>query len=428
MPGVFVFEGELDLALLEYAFDELIARHESLRTIFREDEEGEVRQVILDTIPFNIACYDMQADETILKSLLQQAVAAPFELSAGPLLRAGLYQVGTNKWIFTFTIHHIISDGWSMNVFIKELLLFYNTASNPLSPLKIQYKDYAFWQQEQLSEAALEEHATYWLNQFSDELPVLVLPADKARPALKSYNGGIVYKTINRELTRGLKTLMQEQQSTLFMGLLCAVNTLLHRYSGQEDIIIGSPVAGREHIELEDQIGFYVNTLVLRTRFSGKDSYLELLENVKQITLNAYEHQVYPFDTLVDLLQLQRDLSRSPLFDVMVALQDKNSGPLQLNNLSVSEYTGHTHTVSKFDLLFNFSETGEEITTAITYNSDIYTKETIDRLSIHFVQLLEAVTNYSYQPIEELEYLSEAETARLLSVFNNTSVPYPSDK
>ncbi|SFF13415.1 HxxPF-repeated domain-containing protein, partial [Chitinophaga sp. CF118] len=428
MPGVFVFEGELDLALLEYAFDELIARHESLRTIFREDEQGEVRQVILDTVNFNL---DVREQSSDINNLIHEATAGGFDLSTGPLLRAGLYRIGDNKWIFTCTMHHIISDGWSMNVFIKELLLFYNTQTNPLSPLDIQYKDYASWQQEQLSGAALQEHVNYWLNQFAGELPVLELPSDKLRPSVKTYHGGIIHHTFNNSISTGIKTLSQQEGGTLFMGLLAAVNALLYRYTNQEDIIIGSPVAGREHIELENQIGFYVNTLALRTRFNGKNSYRELLKIVKNVSLGAYEHQIYPFDALVDELDLPRDMSRNALFDVMMVLQNNESSHLNeqsIPGLTISEYSGKRQHISKFDLQFTFVEKADALQLTITYNSDIYDPATGERLTQHLEQLLSAIIGNPSLPIEELEYLSEAETARLLSVFNNTSVPYPSDK
>ncbi|WP_255373632.1 condensation domain-containing protein, partial [Chitinophaga sp. CF118] len=432
MPGVFVFEGELDLALLEYAFDELIARHESLRTIFREDEQGEVRQVILDTMPFNIAGYDMQTDEVTLKSLLQQAVTAPFDLSTGPLLRAGLYQAGTNKWIFTCTMHHIISDGWSMNVLIKELLLFYNTASNPLSPLKIQYKDYASWQQDQLNSAALQIHKNYWLEQFSGELPVLELPSDKLRPSVKTYHGGIIHHTFSKTISAGIKALIQQEGGTLFMGLLSAINTLLYHYTGQEDIIIGSPIAGREHIDLEEQIGFYVNTLALRARFSGKDSYRELLENVKQITLGAYEHQIYPFDELVDALPLKVDMSRNALFDVMVVLQNNEEhhleGEQSLKGVMISEYKEVDQHISKFDLQFTFAEKADALQLTITYNSDIYEHATGERMACHLEQLLCAIIADPSMAIDQLDYLSNAEKTQLLVDFNGAAGSYPRNK
>ncbi|NIG57755.1 non-ribosomal peptide synthetase, partial [Chitinophaga sp. Cy-1792] len=287
MPGVYTLTGALDIARLEAAFKTLIARHEILRTVFKEEESG-VQQYILAAIDFKIAAL----------TDISTFCYIPFDLSAGPLLRAAVGEVSAGEWVFVYVMHHIISDGWSMGVLIKELLHIYHDNS-PLPVLPLQYKDYAVWQQsgsDTMSQA-------YWLEQFSGELPVLELPADKPRPAVKTYHGGLVQKQL--ALT-GLQALLQSTGSTLFMGLVAAVNALLYRYSGQEDIILGSPVAGREHADLEGQIGFYVNTLALRTRFSGSNNYLQLLEQVRQVTMSAYEHQSYPFDELVDALPLKR--------------------------------------------------------------------------------------------------------------------------
>ncbi|HJT73558.1 MAG TPA: amino acid adenylation domain-containing protein, partial [Chitinophaga sp.] len=331
MSGGYVFEGELRLESLEHAFNMLLIRHEGLRTVFREDNIAGVRQFILsaEEIGARLMYQDLrgeQEQDKKLRQLIFQVTGRPFNLATGPLLRAGVYRVADDKWIFAYGMHHIISDGWSLNVLINELLALYHAHTagefDPLPPLRIQYKDYAVWQQEQLSGALQEEHREYWLQQFAGELPVLELMPDSPRPAVKTYNGGIVQKTFGKELSRGLRAIVQEEGATLFMGLLAAVNALLYRYTGQEDIIVGSPVAGREHVDLEDQIGFYVNTLALRARFHGTDSYRELLSQIRDVTLGAYEHQVYPFDDLVDELGLQRDMSRSALFDVMVILQN----------------------------------------------------------------------------------------------------------
>ncbi|HPI00339.1 MAG TPA: condensation domain-containing protein, partial [Chitinophagaceae bacterium] len=440
MPGVYVFEGDLDKPALEQAFTTLIERHEILRTIFKEDAQGQVRQWIqtVEDIGFKITYKDVRKEKKQaekIRKIVQAECIKPFNLVAGPLLRANLYQIANDKWIFTYTMHHIISDGWSMNILIKELLLFYNAQTkgeaNALNPLRIQYKDYASWQQEQLIGEQLQSHKTYWLEQFTGELPVLEMPTDKPRPAVKTYNGSSVHKTINVKLSKGLKTLSQEQGATLFMGLLAVVNTLLYRYTNQEDIIIGSPIAGREHADLEDQIGFYINTLALRTQFKGEDSYKELLEKVKQVILGAYEHQVYPFDELVDELQLNRDMSRSALFDVMVVLQNNNTSKvegLHLGAIEVKEYSEAESQVSKFDLVFNFVEVEEALQVSIEYNSDIYNKNSIEQLASHLEQLLTVIVEQPATSINQLDYLSDKEKHQLLVEFNDTEVDYPKDK
>jgi amino acid adenylation domain-containing protein len=441
IPGVYVFEGDLNMAALEYAFKMLIARHEILRTVFKEVEDGGIRQFIHS--PENATCRIVYQDlrqeneqELRLKKMVGEAISKPFNLAAGPLLRADLYQVADNKWIFSYTMHHIISDAWSMDILIKELLLFYNAYAKgeggPLSPLRIQYKDYAAWQQEQLMGEGLKDHKSYWLKQFEGELPVLQLAGDKVRPAVKTYNGGTISKHFNARLSKGLNALTKEQGGTLFMGLLAIVNTLLYRYTHQDDIIIGSSIASREHADLEDQIGFYVNTLALRTQFKGKDSWRELLSNIKQVTLGAYEHQVYPFDELVNELNLQRDISRSSLFDVMVVLQNAGTnsgkGSQSLGNIKVSGYDTGEAVISKFDLTFFFAEAGEALQVNIVYNKDIYSKSTVARLADHLEQLLEAVIANPSQSIDQLDYLSREEKQQLSVTFAESKVGYPKDR
>ena len=436
MAGVFVFDGNLVLAGLSYSFDRLIERHEILRTVFREEDSGEIRQYIKTAEGFDLFYKDLRKEslsEKELEVLIQEEVGCPFDLSLGPLMRARVYQVEDNKYFFIYVMHHIISDGWSMGILIRELLDYYNgyiSGSVHLLPaLQIQYKDYAFWQQEQVSGDRLQEHKAYWKKQFEGELPVLELPGDRLRPAVKTYHGGCVRQVINSKLLKKLKRNAHEQGGTLFMFLLASVNTLLYRYTGQEDIIIGSPIAGREHADLEDQIGFYVNTLALRTRFNGSDSFREILDKVKHIMLGAYEHQVYPFDELVDELNLHRDLSRNPLFDVMLVLQNASGDDdkQRPGEIVVSSYKGE-NVISKFDLLFSFVESEDSLELTVEYNSDIYDRGTADRMASHLNQLLEAVSRDPSKAISDLSYLSKTETDELLVSFNDTERLYPSDK
>ncbi|MCW3101571.1 MAG: Nonribosomal peptide synthetase, partial [Bacteroidetes bacterium] len=293
MPGVYVFEGIFNKEALGHSFKMLIERHEILRTVFKEDETGEVRQWIqtAEALDFSITYQDLRTDadrEEKVKGPVQAFSEKAFDLSAGPLLRASLYQVEENKHVFSYVMHHIISDGWSMEILIREVLSFYNAyvknEETALAPLPVQYKDYSVWQQQELSAERLKSHKEYWLKQFEGELPVLELQGDKPRPAVKTYNGSSLSCTIGKELSGELKAISQLQGGTLFMGLLAAVNTLLYRYTGQEDMITGSPIAGREHSDLENQIGFYLNTLALRARFSGGDSYTSLLDKIRQLT------------------------------------------------------------------------------------------------------------------------------------------------
>ncbi|WP_394355254.1 condensation domain-containing protein [Pedobacter roseus] len=288
MPGVYVFSGSVNADGLFHSFSQLQERHEILRTVFREDGEGVVRQVVLTSSEsgFFLEQRDLQGkDASFVDSVVESDFVRPFDLSSGPLFRAGLYRVSQDRWVFTYVMHHIISDGWSMGILIRELLSLYNSyvlgEENALPPLRIQYRDYAAWQQAELSGSRYEEHRSYWLDHLSGELPVLELLGGRARPSVKTYNGGVVHRMLGSDLSSGLRSLSQERGATLFMGLLACVNVLLYRYSGQSDLIIGTPMAGREHSDLEDQIGFYVNTVALRSRFSGSDSFLELVDHVR---------------------------------------------------------------------------------------------------------------------------------------------------
>ncbi|MGB8194023.1 MAG: condensation domain-containing protein, partial [Chitinophagaceae bacterium] len=387
MPAAYVFTGRVNKSALERALTAMIARHEILRTVFASDEEGGVRQIVCEPeeMPALINYYDLRKEselELLVEDLLEEAYTAPFDLTRGPLIRQSLIRLENEKWIFQYTMHHLISDGWSMGVFLKEMLYLYNSYVQEIDPilpeLQVQYKDYAVWQQEELQGQALNAHKNYWLEKFGGELPVLELPTDHVRPAIKSYKGDIVTKVIGTELTGGIKKLCQEQGATLFMGLLAAVNTLLHRYTSQEDIIIGSPIAGRDHADLETQIGPYINTLPLRTKLSGKQSFRKLLSSVKETALAAYQHQVYPFDELIEQLNIRKDMSRNPLFDVMVVLQNADAGRASiekdLGELKVEPYAAAEHVISKFDLLFDFSEQHDELKLGIEYNTAIYNR------------------------------------------------------
>jgi amino acid adenylation domain-containing protein len=332
-------------------------------------------------------------------------------------------------------MHHIISDGWSMDILLNQLLLFYNTDTRKkaegLLPLSIQYKDYAVWQQQLIRGEGMQHHKAYWLDQFGGELPVLQLPSDKMRPAIKTYNGGMVTGVIDRALTQQFKKLNQEQGATLFMGLVSAVNILLYRYTGQQDIIIGTPIAGREHADLEEQIGFYINTLALRMQFKGSESYRELLENIKKVTLGAYKHQAYPFDELVDELHLQRDISRHPLFDVMIILQNATNNAVKLpylRGLDIHRYEDSEKLTSLFDIVFDFFEVGEELQISINYNRDIYNKGTVKQLADHLEQILIAISANPDKAINRLDFLNEKDKSQLLEKFNDTTFELAADK
>jgi amino acid adenylation domain-containing protein len=441
MPGVFVLEGELDRDALAFAYRSLIERHESLRTVFIENEQGELRQSVHAVeksnvvFAYNDLCGTPDPANKV-REILQKEFTNVFDLAAGPLLRACLYRLEGNKYVFGYVLHHIISDGWSTDILKKELAAFYNlytgNRTGGLTPLRIQYRDYAVWLQQELEKPGSQQHRDYWLQQFAGELPVLELPGDHSRPAVKTYNGRQLTWQINAGLTSKLKYTGQQQGATLFMGLLGVITCVLHRYTAQEDIIIGSPVAGREHADLEDQIGLYVNTLALRNRFSGEDSFSQLLSGIRQTTLDAYAHQSYPFDQLVNELHLKRDTSRNPLFDVMLVLQNTGDDPATADNklgkATISGLPGEADLISKFDLLFDFTESGDTLLATIQYNADIFDHNTIERLSAHVEAMLLAVVSSPGKAISELHYLPSWEENLLLHEFNATAAAFPAHK
>ncbi|MBO9587035.1 MAG: AMP-binding protein, partial [Flavobacterium sp.] len=438
MPSVYTFEGNLNSNALNSAFNQLIKRHEILRTFFKENEKGETMQFIVpeDQFEFLIDNHDLQNEkdqEVQLANLIEEELLRSFDLSRLPLLRANLYQLNPNKWVFTFVMHHIIGDGWSMKIFIDELLQFYNTQLKgqhlELPSLNIQYKDYAAWQQEQLNSSSLSSHRDYWLNQLGGQLPVLDIAGDKARPQVKTYNGGSIVRFINKDIYKNIQTFSKDQNGSLFMGLFSGVVGLLYHYSHQEDIIIGSPIAGRDNSELDGQIGFYLNTLALRTRFEGNNSFKTLLKEVRKTTLEAYEHQVFPFDQLIEELNLKRDLSRSVLFDVFIDYHDNRSTNLEdkvLDDLKMSVYEGYEGSIpkiSKFDLTFIFTESDEGLSLLLEYNSDLYKESTVEAMFTHFEQLMQAAVSAPDKALNALECLSEAERQELTEEFNHTDVP-----
>jgi amino acid adenylation domain-containing protein len=440
MNGVYVFTGAIDIAALEQAFEKLLERHHSLRTVFRENVTGEARQVILPTGAYRFTIHQQDLsllpdNEQYVKEQIDQDLRTPFNLSTGLLLRAALYQVANSRWIFSYTMHHIISDGWSMGILIRELTLMYNSIVKkeelPLQPLHIQYRDYAAWKQQIIADT-FKKDKLYWQEQFSGDLPVLSLPSDKPRPAVKTFNGQSYKWIINAEHSQALKALCREEGATLFMGLMAMVNTLLYRYSGQQDIITGSPVAGRDHHELEDQIGFYVNTLAIRNRFNATNSFVELLASVKNTVLQAYEHQHYPFEELVEAVTTQRDGSRNPLFDVWVVLHNIHSGPgqqqISLENFEATEYTPLQGVTARYDLSFSFQEVTTGIAAELVYNTDLYTAPWIGRLAGHFDTLFGDILKNPQKKIPLLNLLPVHEQQELLAGFNPVPATAPPAK
>ncbi len=437
MPGVFELKGDIAPEHSSLAFGQLIERHEILRTVFREDN-GEIRQVILDTeeLNFQMIYTDLQEENKTLEVLeaeLRERMLQPFDLENGPLLVVSLHRVSEGRYVLFFNMHHIITDGWSMVVFVKEVMAIYTSLAANKTPdlptLRIQHKDYSAWQRQQLEGESLKAHEGYWLNQFSGELPYLSLPEDKPRPALMTYAGGEVNGILPEATTQAIHSLISEQGCTLFMSLVAGVKALLYRYTGISDVILGTAIAGREHEDLHDQIGFYVNTLALRTGFEGADPFSELLNKVRQTTLDAYKHQVYPFDKLIDNLDLNRDESRSPLFNVMVILQNNESAlaESEVNGLEIREFDMDGVT-SKFDLTFMFSEIDGEIHFVLEYNSDVYSVGQMTVFAEHFKALMHLAASEAQASVDSINFLQDAEQEYLLSELNETHYGYAHNK
>jgi amino acid adenylation domain-containing protein len=436
MPTAIRLKGKLDQAALQAAFKCLVNRHESLRTIF-VSLEGNPRQIISDPDSFEVSFTNWQLEKSRerLADFISTHAQEPFDLTSGPLLKVAIICLEEEEHMMLFNMHHIISDGWSMSILVRELGKLYEAfakgETNPLPPLRIQYKDYAAWQNALLQDnAGMERLRTYWHDKLAPAegiIPTLDLPTDYPRPAIKTYRGASFSKTFDVELLDKLETLGKSCRATLFMTLAALVKVLLYRYSGQRDILIGSPSAGRTHADLQDQIGFYVNTLVLRDEIEKGTNFSKFLTQIKQTCLEAFEHELYPFDRLVEELDLGRDMSRSPLFDVMVVLQNNEEADLTLGDLAISDEPSSWE-ISKFDLTFNFATSIAGLSLYLDYNTDLYKRDRIERLFTHLECLIGSILNDSKQPVDELIILPETERQLILHDFNDTKIDFPSNK
>ena len=434
LPNVYWFNGDCHVAALEKAFQQLITRHEVLRTRFLM-VAGELKQQVLQQVSFTLPVTDLSEHAHPIEAatqLVEQDHAQPFDLTCTPLMRIQLLKVAPQRHIFMFNIHHIISDVWSLDILVREMLALYRDAlegkASQLPPLRIQYKDYSHWQHQILAGETTQSHQNYWLQQFTPPLPQLNLPTDFPRPVMQTFRGHTLNFHLDKRTTENLAAFCQQQQVSLFTFVLAATRTLLYRYTGQEDIIIGSPIAGRNHPDLEDQIGFYVNTLALRDTAAGHEDFLTVLHRVKQNTTNAFDHQMYPFDRLVDELQLERDMSHAALFDVMVMLQNVEVTDLNLPNLQISPFVQESAwDTSRFDLMFHFIEQDEQLQLELNYNTNLFRMERVQQMGGHFKHLVESILNQPTLPLARLNILSNSEREMLLEGFNNQHQAYPDD-
>ncbi len=423
IPGVFKMKGRLDIEVLTKSFRYVLDRHESLRTRFVE-LDGEVYQQVVSSDEFLFTIGHEEVLEKDTKAIITSFYEEEFALSKAPLLKARILQTSANDYYLLFAIHHIVGDGWSMEVFVKELMHAYHQLLSEemivLPELKIQYPDYVVWKESKEVQEFLSKQGAYWKDKLSGELPVLELPSYQKRPLVKTYNGATKLYDFSKAFSDKLHRFNQNQGVTLYMSLLAGINGLFYRYTGATDILLGTPMAGRSHPELEGQIGLYLNTLAIRTTFDHDHSFVSLLDKQKHTLLEAYEHQDYPFDRLVEELSLKRDTSRSALFDVMVVLQNQQETTIELENLEIHPYQEVSRQVSQFDMTFSFSESEEGLHLRLEYNRDIYEAQQMDALCIHLERFLDAAITTSEENIGKLPYLTAEEEEELLYSFNDT--------
>ncbi|MCP4990324.1 MAG: SDR family NAD(P)-dependent oxidoreductase [Colwellia sp.] len=392
-----LLHGDIDYGAFGNAFNSLIKRHESLRTTFIV-VNGEPKQEVHDNINFKVNIIDLRNDpkpDNKANDLASNDSMRAFDLEKGPLIRVSLLRLDDKKHLMLLTMHHIISDGWSLSLLINEFSCMYNSIFKgeniSLPPLAIQYRDYAYWQNKLLKEEAMAVHREYWHNKLSGDIPVPDLPIDFPRSNMQSFRGNMIHARLTEEQTEKLRAFNTKNGISLFIFSVAAVKAVLYHYTGQDDIIVGSPIAGRNHYDLENQIGLYLNTLVLRDNVNGEKSFEVFLKRVRQTITEAFDHQIYPFDVLVDELALERDFSRTPLFDVMVnlLLKDSSFNP-EMGSLKTSPYLEDVMT-TMIDVNFMFEERDDNIIIMLQYNVDLFKEETMRSMADHLIDLIDNI-------------------------------------
>ncbi|TFI53950.1 amino acid adenylation domain-containing protein [Mastigocladus laminosus UU774] len=435
IPIIINLTGDINIAALEQSLNEIIRRHDSLRTNFVVSE-GKPVQVVKSSASLALSVEDLrelsESDRTKELQRLSTLIAQQsFDLSNEPLWRVKLLRLAEQQYRLLLTLHHIIADGWSMGVLIRELAALYEAYStgklSPLPELPIQYVDFAYWQHQWLESEHIQSLLEYWKEKLGGDLPVLNLPTDRPRSPVQTFNGAQAKLVLSETLTKALKNLSRQQGVTLFMTLLTAFKILLYRYTGQTDILVGSPIANRNRAEIETLIGFFVNVLVLRTELSSDLSFQDLLARVKSTALEAYVHQDLPFEKLVEEIQPQRDLSYNPLFQVMFVLQNVPISNPSLSDVSVTYEEGYNET-SKFDLTLFMEDSEQGLVATCEYNTDLFNADTVTRMLGHFQTILESIVSNPEQPISDLEFLTPSEVQQLLVEWNDTKTDYPQDK
>ncbi|HEX5085918.1 MAG TPA: amino acid adenylation domain-containing protein [Blastocatellia bacterium] len=428
-------QGQLDVSVLERSLSEVMRRHEILRTCFPVFD-GRPAQLVLPAQPLALPLHDLTRlspaeRETEVRRLIAAEVNRPFNLHDGPVMRGQLLRLGIEDHVVLLAAHHIVFDGWSTGVLIREVSALYGAyirgATPPLGELKLQYGDYARWQRQWLQGDVVARQMEYWRKQLADLPPLLELPTDYARPATQSFNGGNETVELDRDLCDALRTLSRNENATLFMTVLAGFQALLYRYTGNPDIPVGSPIAGRADASMESLLGCFVNTIVLRAKLSGGMSFKELLGSVREVALDAHAHQDLPFEWLVEALRPERNLSYAPLFQVMFALQNAPIRAAQLPGLMMSILEYETNKTQGFDLTLILVESERGLVGSFEYDSELFEAGSIKRMIDHFAALLRSVTADPGRKLAHIEFLSQAERDQLLFDWNRTTADYPSE-
>lgn len=437
IPSQIVLNGAYNIENFKKAILATIDRHEILRTVFKENDSGAVEQYILTQkdldLKFQYKDFRPLGNDaaSAINLYIEQDNQLKFDLEKGPLIRVALLQMTDDQYTFYFNMHHIISDGWSMNIISNDVFAFYNHYTNnkdlDLPELKIQYKDYASWQLSQLNTDSYKISRAYWKNLLGESIPTIDLPSTKKRPLFKTNKGHKISTFISKDIVEKLQFYCKQQGGTPFMGLLSALNILIYRYTNISDIVIGSPIAGREHAELKNQIGFYTNTLALRNKIIPTDNFTSFFNTVKQNTLQAYTHQSYPFDRLVEDTQNTHSTSRNSFFDIMMVFQnfDYENNNLKLEEKKLQEIIDLGVSSPKFDIDFTFEIIGDYLKLVVEYNTDIYDYEFIKKFANHFKELLQNIFDDTEKEVSKIEFLSQEEKKEQLYGSNDTGASYP---
>ena len=438
LPAVIELGDDVDLEKLEKSFNGIISRHESLRTSFEIVNNEPVQKINRD-VDFKIENYHLKSDvmdnEFITRgiSTVMEKFVRPFDLGKAPLLRVGIINSESSNSILLFDLHHIITDGTSQGVLEREFYSLYSGGELPL--LRLQYKDFAEWQNHNIHQGLLKGQEEYWVNLFSDELPVLNLPSDFSRPLIQSFEGAVVSFVLNADETKGIKATARDNDVTLFMVMLSIFNVLLSKLSGsnQEDIIVGTPIAGRRHADLENIIGMFVNTLALRNSPRGDKSFKEFLDEVKQRTLEAYENQEYQFEDLVEEISVKRDAGRNPIFDVLLNVLNQDEydsrGDISVDiDIDIESGYKHVNSQSKFDMTLSVVDYGDHIGLSLNYCKKLFNARTIERFIGYFRGIAEQVIKGADQKLSDIELITEGEKDQILYDFNNTETEFPGNK